>query len=41
MLIRLMVYISMLRVNDVDYNVDDDDINVGIDDDDVDYLMSI
>ena len=39
---RVMVYISMLIVNAVDYNVDGDDINVNVDnDDDADYLMLI
>ena len=38
---KVMEYVSMLRVNDTDYNTDGDDINVVVDNDDVDYLMSM
>jgi len=38
---RAIVYISMQRVNTVDYNVDGDDINASVYDDDADYLISI
>ena len=39
MLVMTMMYISMSRVDYVDYNVDGVDIDVCVDATDVDYLM--